>query len=126
MSRKIEYRKYLSSKVWEEHRDYALVRTDGFCQFCGEIATQVHHVIYPKRFGDEHPHNLIPVCERCHQLSHGRLPMKTLNNPQSMTELTPSGGRLNYLLSDGRVYASARSWARALAIPESMMVWFYL
>lgn len=124
MSRKNEYREYLKSSIWADHRNLALSRTEGFCQFCGEIATQVHHVIYPKRFGEEHPHSLIPVCDRCHQLSHGRLQMKSLTNAQSMTELTPNGGKLNYLLSNGRVYASAKSWVRALNIPESMNSWF--
>lgn len=50
--------------------------------------------------------------------------MKPLTNVTQMTELTPGGGRLNYLLSGGRVYASAKSWARALQLPRAMMDWF--
>lgn len=124
MKRRDEYRQYLVSSAWQEQRNYALERTSGFCQFCGEIASQVHHVQYPKRFGNEHPHSLVPVCERCHNISHGVQNMKPLTVATHMTELSPNGGLLKYLLSGGRVYASAKSWARALQVPESMSVWF--
>lgn len=50
--------------------------------------------------------------------------MKTLTNVVTMKELSPNGGQLNYLISGGRVYASARSWARALQVPNAMKVWF--
>ncbi len=50
--------------------------------------------------------------------------MNELTNVIQMTELAPNGNRLNYLLSGGRVFASARSWARALQLPESLMKWF--
>lgn len=123
-SRREEYLEYLASSEWKDQRAFALGRTSGFCQFCGEIATQVHHVRYPKRFGEEHPHSLVPVCERCHNISHGVQVMKPLTDVTQMTELSPSGGRLKYLLSNGRVYASAKSWARALQVPESMGTWF--
>lgn len=124
MNRKLAYRQFLNSSDWKELRNFALARTDGFCQFCGEIATQVHHVKYPKRFGEEHPHSLIPVCEKCHSISHGIQNMKELTNVIQMTELAPNGNRLNYLLSGGRVFASAKSWARALQLPDSLMKWF--
>lgn len=124
MTRREEYLQYLASPDWKEHRSFALGRTSGFCQFCGAIATQVHHVQYPKRFGKEHPHSLIPVCERCHNISHGVQDMKPLTDATQMTELSPGGGRLKYLLSGGRVYASAKSWARALQLPESIKNWF--
>lgn len=124
MTRKRDYQKYLKSPDWSAHRNEALARTSGFCQFCGEVASQVHHVQYPKRFGDEHPYSLVPVCERCHNLSHGVQEMKPLAEVQKMMELAPNGARLNYLLSDARVYASAQSWARALQVPNSMSKWF--
>lgn len=124
MTRRDEYLRYLKSMDWSENRNFALDRTSGFCQYCGEVASQVHHVKYPKRFGDEHPHSLIPVCERCHNISHGVQEMKLLAEVTQMTELAPNGGRLKYLLSGARVYASAKSWARALQVPECRMVWF--
>lgn len=124
MDRKLAYKQYLKSSEWQDLRNIALIRTDGFCQFCGEIATQVHHVKYPKRFGDEHPHSLIPVCNHCHSISHGVQIMNELTNVVQMSDLAPSGNRLNYLLSGGRVYASAKSWMRALQVPDCMATWF--
>ncbi len=50
--------------------------------------------------------------------------MKSLPDATQMTELSPFGGRLKYLFSGGRVYASAKSWARALQIPDAISVWF--
>lgn len=124
MTRRDDYLRYLKSTEWRENRNFALDRTSGFCQYCGEVATQVHHVKYPKRFGEEHPHSLIPICERCHNISHGVQEMKAITDVAQFTELTPNGGRLRYLLSGARVYASAKSWARALQVPECRAVWF--
>ena len=124
MERADEYRRYLNSSEWRRHRDFALARTSGFCQFCGEIAAHVHHVRYPKRFGDEHPHSLVPVCKRCHDAAHGVQEMKPLVNVTKMSELSPFGGQLKYLLSGARVYASAKSWAKALRIPAPLSTWF--
>ena len=50
--------------------------------------------------------------------------MKQLSDVTRMAELSPNGGQLKYLLSGARVYASAKSWANALQVPETMMVWF--
>lgn len=103
----------------------ALARTSGFCQFCGHFAQQVHHVRYPKQFGEEHPHSLVPVCDRCHRTSHGIQKMKALFNVSVMREPSPTGTELRYLLTGkGRVYATAASWAKALQVPASMMSWF--
>ena len=47
--------------------------------------------------------------------------VKELTKVESFSEIAPTGARLNYLLSDeGRVYASAKSWSRALQVPEFM------
>lgn len=124
MTRRDEYLLYLKSADWGEQRAVALERTSGFCQYCGEVASQVHHVKYPKQFGEEHPHSLIPVCERCHNISHGVQEMKLLADVKIMTELSPNGTQLKYLLSEARVYASARSWARALQLPSGLATWF--
>lgn len=124
--RRQDYSKYLRSSEWAEVRNIALDRTGGHCQFCGDFATQVHHVKYPKQFGIEHPNSTIPVCKRCHDTAHGIIKMtKELTKVERFSEISPTGGRLNYLLSDeGRVYASAKSWSRALLVPEFMSVNF--
>jgi hypothetical protein len=50
---------------------------------------------------------------------------KELTKVEKFSEISPTGGRLNYLLSDeGRVYASAKSWSRALLVPDFMSVNF--
>lgn len=120
MNRKLQYKQYLKSENWQELRVVALARTQGFCQYCGEIATQVHHVKYPKSFGEEHPHSLIPICSRCHNISHGVQEMNQLTNVVHLSDYSPIGARLNYIVSDARVYASAKSWMRALQVPECM------
>lgn len=50
---------------------------------------------------------------------------KELTEVQKFSELSPTGAKLNYLLSDeGRVYASAKSWSRALQVPDFMALNF--
>jgi hypothetical protein len=124
MGRKQQYKEYLSSQEWRDQRELALARTSGFCQFCGDVATQVHHVRYPKQFGSEHPHSLVPVCQRCHDGSHGVQKMKALADVTVTSEISPKGVSFRYLLSGGRVYASAQSWERALQVPRCMSEWF--
>lgn len=124
VKRRDQYRQYLKSEKWMVNRSYALERTSGFCQYCGSIATEVHHTKYPKQLGKEHPDSLIPVCKRCHNISHGIQEMKQLHDVTIMKELSPDGTKLNYLLSGPRVYASTESWARGLCIPKTMFGWF--
>lgn len=124
MSRRDEYRKFLNSIDWSEKRAVALDRTSGFCEYCGEVASQVHHTKYPKKFGDEHPSNLVAVCKRCHDLSHGIREMEKITEATRMSDLAPNGISLKYILTGGRVYASAKSWSRALQVPSNLVVWF--
>lgn len=125
-SRRKEYLRYLKSSEWSEVRIIALERTSGHCQFCGDFASEVHHVQYPKQFGEEHPNSTVAVCKRCHDTAHGVLKMANeLTNVERYSEISPSGTKLNYLLSDeGKVYASAKSWSRALRVPDFMIVNF--
>lgn len=124
MSRRDEYKKYLKSLEWNEQRSEILDRSSGFCEYCGDIATQVHHSKYPKKFGEENPHNLIAVCKRCHELTHGIRNMEKITEATRMSDLAPNGIKLKYILSDGRVYASAPSWVRALRVPSYLQSWF--
>lgn len=105
-------------------RTIAMERTDGFCEFCGDIATQVHHVKYPKRFGEEHPDSLVPVCDKCHKISHGVIKVNALSNVTQLSELSPNGVNFKYLLSGGRIFASAKAWSRVIQIPECLRAWF--
>ena len=124
MGRRKEYEKFLKSLDWKEQRAEALDRTEGFCEFCGEVAVNVHHAQYPKKLKENNPHNLIAVCKRCHDLSHGLRAMEKIVDATRMSELTPNGVKLRYLLTDGRVYASAKSWIKALQVPSTLHIWF--
>jgi hypothetical protein len=124
MSRRKEYEKFLKSSEWKEQRAETLDRTSGFCEFCGDVAENVHHVKYPKKFDENNPHNLVPVWRRCHDLSHGLRNMEKITDATRMTDLAPNGVELRYLLTNGRVYASAKSWIKALQVPSNLQVWF--
>ena len=50
--------------------------------------------------------------------------MKVLTNVTLHEEFSPNGTQLKYLLSETRLYASARSWERALQVPKAMSEWF--
>jgi hypothetical protein len=124
MSRKQQYGRYLRSPEWHKKRDLALARSSGFCEFCGDFAKHVHHVRYPKVLGEEHPDALFPVCERCHEKSHGIRKMNELTNVVKLKTLAPTGRKFRYVVSEARVFASAESWIDALQMPEGMQSWF--
>ena len=124
MSRSDEYRSHLQSPQWRDQRTAALVRTSGYCQFCGDFAEHVHHVKYPKQFGHEHPHSLVPICNRCHKIAHGIQKMEALSDVEMRSEISPTGIPLKYLVSNGRVYASTRSWFTALKVPRGLVSHF--
>jgi len=124
MNRKQQYSAFLKSDEWSRLRAMALHSTDGKCTFCGQPATDVHHVKYPKQFGDEHPENLLAVCRACHNKSHGVKAMKHLQVITSGKAVSPFGSSFNYIVGAGGIYASAESWVRALKVIESQRAWF--
>jgi hypothetical protein len=124
MTKRKEYEQFLKSYEWKEQRAETFDRSSGFCEFCGDVAINAHHVKYPKKFDENNPHNLVSVCKRCHDLSHGIRQLEKITDAKRMTDLAPNGVELRYLLTDGRVYASAKSWIKALKIPPHLQVWF--
>ena len=42
------------------------------CYFCGNEASEVHHIRPRQLKGSDHPGNLIPLCELCHDEIHRR------------------------------------------------------
>ncbi|WP_321323040.1 hypothetical protein [Thiomicrorhabdus sp.] len=51
--------------------------------------------------------------------------MKDIVNAKKVKGVTPNNESMNYLVSDeGIVYASAKSWAKALKVPKEMVDWF--
>lgn len=72
MARRDEYRDHLSSQAWADLRKMVFGRSRGVCEVCEKAtATQVHHVRYPKVFSDDHPDNLLALCDACHKKQHG-------------------------------------------------------
>lgn len=65
------YEEYLGSDAWRKRRRQAL-RAGGFmCSMCGSRRNlDVHHLTYT-HIGDELPDELVVLCHRCHQLTHG-------------------------------------------------------
>ena len=43
-----------------------------FCQYCGEKAEHVHHIIPIVNGGDNREGNLISLCSKCHGLIHNK------------------------------------------------------
>jgi hypothetical protein len=63
------YLEYIASPLWQEQRRLALEAHGSECP-CGSIhRIQVHHLRYGD-LTDITPRDLIPLCERCHELVH--------------------------------------------------------
>lgn len=68
------YSRYLASSEWRRKRDRAMKRAGKVCEMCGQRPpTQVHHIRYPKRLGDEPLTDLLAVCRQCHEKGHGMI-----------------------------------------------------
>jgi 5-methylcytosine-specific restriction endonuclease McrA len=66
-----KYREYLKSDAWKRMRYVVLRRDNWTCQYCGNKATQVHHLRYAKyKIGKEPIKWLISLCASCHKKQH--------------------------------------------------------
>lgn len=62
------YRQYMGSRLWWLRRRWIMERDNHICRHCTvRPATEVHHLTY-ERFGNEHPGDLIAICDLCHGL----------------------------------------------------------
>ncbi len=62
---------YLKSEAWKRKRYVVLKRDNWRCKYCGNKATQVHHLKYAKyNIGKEPIHWLVSVCKPCHGKLH--------------------------------------------------------
>jgi 5-methylcytosine-specific restriction endonuclease McrA len=62
---------YLKSEAWQRKRYLVLKRDNWRCVYCGNRATQVHHLKYAKyNIGKEPIDWLVSVCKNCHELQH--------------------------------------------------------
>lgn len=71
---------YRQTEVWKRLRKQRLWMDHYRCQYCGSgINIQVHHVHYPKVWGDETMDDLVTLCDRCHNETHEIDLMKKIN-----------------------------------------------
>lgn len=108
------YSDYLHSKRWENLRKTALERADYKCELCNALYKAIHHVVYPKRYRDDHIDNLIVVCDKCHSKLHGVREEKKIAQDQHLySEEVKAGSRI-YLF-----YIKVHNNLKILCINES-------
>lgn len=42
------------------------------CKVCGQIAADIHHIVYRSQGGTDDIENLIELCRKCHDLAHAK------------------------------------------------------
>lgn len=63
------YHRFLQSPRWKAVRARVLNRDRHTCQYCGQFATEVHHLRYDD-WAD--PEVCLAVCRRCHERLHSK------------------------------------------------------
>ena len=61
---------YLKSDAWQRKRHVVFKRDNWRCVYCGDRATQVHHLKYARNIGTEPIDWLVSVCHTCHNSKH--------------------------------------------------------
>ena len=75
-----------STTAWRKIREAVLIRDGYICQWCGQDANTVDHVIERSQGGSDSMDNLIAACNRC---NYGRVGRKALNGGFFNTPRTP-------------------------------------
>lgn len=72
-----EYTAALGSEHWREVRRIAIRHYGYRCGHCGrgDRPLDGHHLTYA-RLGHERPSDILPLCRRCHDAEHGRVPRR--------------------------------------------------
>lgn len=66
------YKEYMNSDLWKKISMYAKLRDGEKCRCCSETNNlQVHHTSYPKTWAEDHPDNLLTLCQKHHERRHG-------------------------------------------------------
>lgn len=116
------YRQHLQSDHWREIRREAAERSEGLCELCGAVASETHHVRYPRGYANDSSGNVLHVCSQCHRKSHG---MRKLTTDLALRpfEAKTFNGRTfagAHIDDCSFVWASSPSWFRALVVPTDM------
>lgn len=64
------YSQYLSSSAWQAVKDRYRKSGRRLSCACGTTDVQMHHLTYARVGGDELLDDLLPLCNRCHQMIH--------------------------------------------------------
>ena len=79
-----------STDRWRKIRAKILQRDQYVCQYCGQDATTVDHIIPRSKGGNDLPDNLIAACNRCNYSKGGRF---FVSRPTPPTPLLVSNPR---------------------------------
>lgn len=64
------YQEYLALPEFRRTCEIVANRSGGLCEFCGDPATEFHHVKYCRWGEVDPPENLLHVCHECHENEH--------------------------------------------------------
>lgn len=83
-----QYRAYLRSPKWAEIREKIIFRDGGACRICGaKERLEVHHIRVTHRFHEQnHPEDLITLCDSCHRTIHRYFAEKDLQEARYALE----------------------------------------
>ncbi len=71
-------RKFYRSSKWKVARAIKITTANGICEKCGNVGTEVHHIIHLTKDNIHDPNitlnqdNLMLLCKECHNKEHGR------------------------------------------------------
>ena len=74
----IKIHRFYRSDTWKIARAIKIASVGGFCEKCGGLGTEVHHIIHltPENVTDPeiatNQENLMLLCNECHNKEHGR------------------------------------------------------
>jgi hypothetical protein len=95
LTRKQEYRLYITSSEWKEKASL-IKKRDGYkCRFCeSEKELNVHHITYAS-FKSEQPDDLITLCALCHRAAHERRLIVFVFNDQEFDAWCVLGNKMD-------------------------------
>ena len=96
---------FYNSEEWEIQREQVLDEADNICQECGDLAEEVHHIIFLtlENVNDYtislNPKNLIALCHKCHNKRHKRWLPNTKPEEQKVFLIwgSPLSGKTTYV-----------------------------
>ena len=60
-----------SKASWNKEYHEVAERDNNCCVLCGQLANDVHHVVFRSHGGKDEAGNCVCLCRQCHELAHG-------------------------------------------------------